>query len=174
MAGEDDAGREPAGFEVATGTGALPAGSARERAAAVRTAFEGLLQIRRLMNTGAAAPEGVPADWERRRPVRAVALALEAAGIPPSATDPDGRRIATGYCVRTADQAGVVRVEWLGPPGSGAAYAAHDALQGCAAALRRLGWEALEYRGPRGRRHLEVEPAGPPPTQTTLPAPYGA
>ncbi|MEU1663092.1 hypothetical protein ABZ547_05680 [Streptomyces sparsogenes] len=171
MAGEDGGGREPAGFEVATGTGALPSGSDRERAAAVRTAFEGLLQIRRLMNTGAAAPEGVPADWERRRPVRAVALALEAAGIPPSATDPEGRRIATGYCVRAAEQAGVVRadpagvvrVEWLGPPGSGAAYAAHDELQGCVAVLRRLGWEALEYRGPRGRRYLEVEPACPPP-----------
>ncbi|MGY0055740.1 hypothetical protein ACWY4P_04125 [Streptomyces sp. LZ34] len=158
MAGEDDIGRASVGFEMATGAGALPAGSARGREAAVRAAFEGLLQIRRLMSTGTAAPDGVPAEWERRQPVRAVALALEAAGIPPSAVDSEGGRIATGYCVRAADQAGVVRVEWLGPPGSGAAYAAQDELRNCVAVLRRLGWEALEYRGPRGRRYLEVEP----------------
>ncbi|MDX3229191.1 hypothetical protein [Streptomyces sp. ME19-01-6] len=162
MAGEGGVGRESAGFEVATGAGALPAGNAREREAAVQAAFEGLLQIRRLMNTGTATPENVPAEWERRQPVRAVALALEAAGIPPSATDPEERRIATGYCVRAADQADVVRIEWLGPPGSGAAYAAHEELKRCVDVLRRLGWEALEYRGPRGRRYLEAEPASPP------------
>ncbi|MES4901988.1 MULTISPECIES: hypothetical protein [unclassified Streptomyces] len=160
MSGEDDAGRASAGFEVATGAGPLPAGSGPGREAAVQAAFEGLLQIRRLMNT--APPERAPAEWERRRPVRAVALALEAAGVPPSATDAKGRRVATGYCVSATDQPGIVRVEWLGPPGSGAAYAAQDELRGCVAALRRLGWEALEYRGPRGRRYLEVEPASPP------------
>ncbi|WNF00413.1 hypothetical protein PS467_36360 [Streptomyces luomodiensis] len=151
-------------FEVATGATAGPAGDDPGRRAAVRTAFEGLLQIRRLMNTDAADPEGVPAEWERRRPVRAVALALEAAGVPPSALDAAGHRVATGYCLGTAERPGVVRVEWLGPPGSGAAYAAEEGLRNCAAVLRRLGWEALEYRGPRRRRHLEVEPApdGPP------------
>ncbi|MQS36185.1 hypothetical protein FFZ77_11405, partial [Streptomyces katsurahamanus] len=56
-------------FEVATGDGpAMP-----ERAAEVRAAFAGLAQIRRLTGDG-----GAPADWERRQPVRAVALALEA------------------------------------------------------------------------------------------------
>ncbi|MET7902323.1 hypothetical protein ABZS86_12885 [Streptomyces sp. NPDC005355] len=158
MTAEGDADRT-AGFEVATGAGGVPAGGARDREAAVRSAFEGLLQIRRLMNTGTATPDAVPAEWERRRPVRAVALALEAAGIPPSAVGTDGGRVTTGYCVRVADQAGVVRVDWLGPPGSGVAYAAPDELRKCAAVLRRLGWEALEYRGPRGRRYLEVEPA---------------
>ncbi|OPF80245.1 hypothetical protein VT50_0213970 [Streptomyces antioxidans] len=151
-------------FEVATGAAELPADEDRGRGAAVRTAFEGLLQIRRLMNTGAADPEGAPADWERRQPVRAVALALEAAGVPPSAVDAAGRRTATGYCLGAAERTGVVRVEWLGPPGSGAGYAAEGALRRCAEVLRRLGWEALEYRGPRRHRYLEVEPpvAGPP------------
>ncbi|MET7933159.1 hypothetical protein [Streptomyces sp. NPDC005322] len=158
MRADDGAGRTE-GFEVATGDGGLPAGSPRDRETAVRSAFEGLRQIRRLMNTGTAAPHEVPAAWERHRPVRAVALALEAAGIPPSAVGTDGGRVATGYRVRAADQAGAVRVDWLGPPGSGAAYAAQDELSKCAAVLRRLGWEALEYRGPRGRRYLEVEPA---------------
>ncbi|WP_211127439.1 hypothetical protein [Streptomyces yatensis] len=157
-------------FEVATGAAGVPEGDDRGRRAAVRTAFEGLLQIRRLMNADAADPEGVPAEWERRQPVRAVALALEAAGVPPSATDAEGRRTATGYCLGaaegtgTAEGTGVVRVEWLGPPGSGAGYAAEDALRDCAAVLRRLGWEALEYRGARRHRYLEVEPppVGPP------------
>ncbi|MEU7370946.1 hypothetical protein AB0B92_36340 [Streptomyces hygroscopicus] len=150
-------------FEVATGAAGAPSGDDRERRAAVRTAFEGLLQIRRLMNTDAADPEGVPAEWERRRPIRAVALALEAAGVPPSAVDADGHRVATGYCLGPAERAEVVRVEWLGPPGSGAGYAAQEALRNCAAVLRRLGWEALEYRGPRRRHHLEVEPPPPGP-----------
>ncbi|WP_262701085.1 MULTISPECIES: hypothetical protein [Streptomyces] len=154
-------------FEVATGAAELPGGDGRGREAAVRTAFEGLLQIRRLMNADTADTahtEGVPAEWERRQPVRAVALALEAAGVPPSAVDAEGRRTATGYCLGAAERTGVVRVEWLGPPGSGAGYAAEGALRNCAAVLRRLGWEALEYRGPRRHRYLEVEPppAGPP------------
>ncbi|MEU0927698.1 hypothetical protein HUF15_24620 [Streptomyces samsunensis] len=152
-------------FEVATGATEVPdGGDGRGRLAAVRTAFEGLLQIRRLMNTDAADPGGVPAEWERRQPVRAVAIALEAAGVPPSAMDTEGHRTATGYCLGAAERPGVVRVEWLGPPGSGAGYAAEDALRNCAAVLRRLGWEALEYRGPRRHRYLEVEPppAGPP------------
>ncbi|MGO4757714.1 hypothetical protein AB4212_55485 [Streptomyces sp. 2MCAF27] len=158
MAGEDDVGRASDGFEVATGSGPLPSESGRGREAAVRAAFEGLLQIRRLMNTS----DRVPAEWERRRPMRAVALALEAAGISPSAADSQGRRVATGYCVSAAERTGIVRVEWLGPSGSGAAYAAQDELRGCVAVLGRLGWEALEYRGPRGHRYLEVEPASPP------------
>ena len=54
-------------------------------------------------------------------------------------------------------------VECLGPPGSGAAQEEEAALTACAAALERLGWDALLYRGPRRRRFLEVEPAGPAP-----------
>ncbi|MEV6318879.1 hypothetical protein [Streptomyces sp. NPDC051776] len=151
-----DPGR-PGGFEAATGaTQALPAGPGRK--ASVREAFEGLLQIRRLMNTAAPDPLAVPAAWERRRPVRAVALALEAAGLPPSALNAEGQRIATGYCVGEAERQGAVRVDWLGPVGSGAAYASREALRECAAVLRGLGWEALEVRGPRNRWHLEAEP----------------
>ncbi|MFJ6788211.1 hypothetical protein [Streptomyces angustmyceticus] len=147
-----------AGFEVADGNGRPPAGTGPARAAAVRAAFNGLLQIRRLMNEGAADPPAVPAGWERHHVVRAVALALEAAGVTPSAVDEEGQRVATGYCVRAAEAPGVARVEWLGPAGSGAAYAEQEALRHCAAVLRRLGWEALEYRGPRRRRYLDIEP----------------
>ncbi|AZM87707.1 MULTISPECIES: hypothetical protein [Streptomyces] len=140
---------QPGGFEPATGDGPETAGAGR--AAEVRTAYEGLLQIRRLLAGGA----GVPAPWELRLMPRAVALVLEAAGFPPSAVDPAGRRTRTGY--RVAGAADRVEVTWAGPPGGGAAAQEQDRLKACAAELERHGWECLLYRGPRGRRFLEVE-----------------
>lgn len=151
------------GFEPLTGDGPPLSGPADERAGVVRTVFEGMLQIRRLTNTGHADPERVPAEWELHRPVRAVALALEAAGTPASAVAGSGERTATGYRVCEGESPGSVRVEWVGPSGSGAAHDEERSLAGCAASLQHLGWTALSYRGPRRRRFLEVEPpvAGP-------------
>ncbi|MCP9956437.1 hypothetical protein [Streptomyces sudanensis] len=155
-------------FEAATGDGpplpdreADPA-AAERRAAEVRVAYEGLLQIRRLTAPAGTDPGTAPAPWERKQPVRAVALALEAAGFPPSALDAEGRRVRTGYRVGPGERPGQVRVDWPGPPGGGAAQEEETALAGCARALERLGWEALLYRGPRRRRHLEVEPMPAP------------
>lgn len=145
------------GFEPATGDGPpLPAAGAAARAAAVATAHEGLLQIRRLTNAEHPVPESVPAAWELLRPVRAVALALEAAGVRPSAVDASGLRASKGYLVGSAP--GTVRVEWVGPAGSGAARDEEESLTRCATVLRGLGWTALLYRGPRRRRFLDVEP----------------
>ncbi|WP_405621182.1 hypothetical protein [Streptomyces sp. NBC_01508] len=158
MTAEGDAAR-PGGFAAATGDGPPSALAPDVRAAEVRVAFGGLVQIRRLTNTTAADPAAVPAAWERNQPVRAVALALEAAAIAPSALDGEGRRTATGFRVAEGERPGTVRVEWLGPHGSGAAQDEERRLTGCAAALTPLGWEALLYRGPRRRRFLEVEPA---------------
>ncbi|MFE3068615.1 hypothetical protein [Streptomyces sp. NPDC059247] len=149
------------GFEAATGDDppVAPA-DAEQRSREVRVALDGLLQIRRLTGFGGADPKAVPADWERRRPVRAVALALESGGVVPSSVDASGERTGTGYRVRAADRPGTVVVEWLGPPGGGAARTEAEALGACVPVLARLGWEALLYRGPRGRRFLEVEPRG--------------
>ncbi|MEU2023592.1 hypothetical protein ABZ565_15720 [Streptomyces sp. NPDC016469] len=156
-------GGEERGFEPATGDGPPALGEAEARAASVRSAWAGLRQIRRLANNGRADPESAPAPWELHRPVRAVALALEAAGLPASAVGPSGERTAKGYRVTAGASPGTVRVEWLGPAGSGAAYEEDGELPRCAAALREWGWTALLYRGPRGRRFLEVEPpAGRP------------
>ncbi|MFD7862043.1 hypothetical protein [Streptomyces sp. NPDC059783] len=155
-------GEERGGFEPATGKGVPPAETAEARAASVRAAWAGLLQIRRLTNGPDEAAESVPADWERHRPVRSVALALEAAGLPASAVDLSGRRVATGYQVTDGPSPGTARVEWLGPPGSGAVHEEEAELARCVAALRECGWTALLYRGPRRRRFLEVEPAGSP------------
>lgn len=149
-------------FEAATGDGpAPPEAEAEQRSREVRAAFEGLLQIRRLTHRQGGDPAASPADWERRQPVRAVALALEAARQPPSALDADGARTRTGYRVKAGERPGTAVVEWLGPPGSGAAQEEEPALTACAAALDRLGWDALLYRGPRRRHFLEVEPARP-------------
>ncbi|MFF8275760.1 hypothetical protein ACF05T_06530 [Streptomyces lateritius] len=146
-------------FEAATGDGPpLPAGEAEQRSREVRAAFEGLLQIRRLTARPGGDPTEVPAEWERRQPVRAVALALEAAKIAPSAVDASGVRLATGYRVTAGERPGTAVVEWLGPPGGGAAQEEEVALGACVPLLVRLGWEALLYRGPRRRRFLEVEP----------------
>ncbi|MFB7915769.1 hypothetical protein [Streptomyces sp. NPDC056061] len=149
-------------FEPATGDGP-PREPDDRRAPSVRAAFEGMLQIRRLTNASLPDPEGVPAPWETNRPIRAVALSLEASGLTASAVDGTGARTATGYRVARGETPGGVRVEWLGPVGSGAAHAEERELGRCAAALRELGWTVLLYRGPRRRRFLEVEPpAGAP------------
>ncbi|MET9951884.1 hypothetical protein ABZ135_10095 [Streptomyces sp. NPDC006339] len=152
------------GFEAATGDGPpLPEGEAEQRSREVRAAFEGLLQIRRVSHgQDGGDPAARPAAWERRQPVRAVALALEAAKQPPSAVDASGARVATGYRVTPGERPGTAVVEWLGPPASGVAQQEEAALTACASALTRLGWDALLYRGPRRHRFLEVEPAGPP------------
>uniref|UniRef100_A0AAU2JKR8 Uncharacterized protein n=1 Tax=Streptomyces sp. NBC_00049 TaxID=2903617 RepID=A0AAU2JKR8_9ACTN len=142
------------GFEAATGDGpeAAPAG----RVAELRTAYEGLLQIRRLVNGPAGT--GVPAPWEVRQAPRAVALVLEAAGITPSALDAEGRRARTGYRVAAGPEPAKAEVTWVGPPGGGAAEEEQERLTACAVELERLGWVCLLYRGPRRRRFLEVEP----------------
>ncbi|MFD3531232.1 hypothetical protein [Streptomyces sp. NPDC058664] len=148
-------------FEAATGDGPpVPPAEAEQRSREIRAALDGLLQIRRLTLRQGGDPAAVPADWERRRPVRAVALALESGGIAPSSVDASGARTGTGYRVRAGDRPETAVVEWLGPPGSGAAQEEAAALGACVTALARLGWEALLYRGPRGRRFLEVEPMG--------------
>ncbi|MEV4946721.1 hypothetical protein [Streptomyces sp. NPDC053755] len=150
-------------FDAATGDGPPPpGGEAEQRSREVRAAWEGLLQIRRLSGRGDDT-RTLPAEWERRQPVRAVALALEAAKSVPSAVDGSGARVVTGYRVTAGERPGTAVVEWLGPPGGGAPREQEPALTGLVAVLERVGWEALLYRGPRGRRFLEVEPAGPLP-----------
>ncbi|MFF2785892.1 hypothetical protein ACFVT6_03830 [Streptomyces sp. NPDC058049] len=146
------------GFEPATGDG--PAADPDGRQAELRTAYEGLLQIRRLVNGPAGA--AVPAPWEVRQLPRAVALVLEAAGIVPSALDAQGRRTRTGYRVAAGAEPGRAEVTWPGPAGGGAAGEEQERLTACAAVLEQLGWVCLLYRGPRRRRFLEVEPPGGP------------
>jgi hypothetical protein len=121
-----------------------------QRAAEVRAAWDGLLQMRRLQGDASA-----PAPWERMRPQWAVALALEAAGVSPMTTGHGGRPETMGYRVGPADQ-GVVRVEWHGPSVANARSEAESRLADCAAALTKAGWFNLHYIGPRRLRYLAV------------------
>ncbi|MFJ6938062.1 hypothetical protein [Streptomyces sp. NPDC101132] len=138
----------------------MPPERVRARAAEVRAAYEGLRQIRRLVNAAGDGrpgdPTERPAPWERERPLRAVSLALEAAGVPASAVDGAGRRTETGYVVRDGEEPGTVRVSWLGPPGGRAAEEEAARLAECRSVLERAGWDALLYRGARHRRYVEV------------------
>jgi hypothetical protein len=152
---------EPAyGDETAVGTGpgidADPAGRRAahdERAAEVGGAWAGVREIRRVSGAGE-----VPARWERERMAWAVALALEAAGVPASAVDRSGRRVRAGYRVGEGPEPGTVRVEWRGPATAPAGPEAEAALARCTALLAERGWAALAYLGPGRHRYLLVTP----------------
>ncbi|MFD6419608.1 hypothetical protein [Streptomyces sp. NPDC060194] len=111
-----------------------PAARARE----VHSAWQGLLEIRRLTNRDGAVDR--PCAWERGRLVPSAALALEAAGCRPG---PDG------YRVLPTDQPEAVAVHAPRP----------GPLAACAAALTAAGWQASEHGEPRTRvRYLLASP----------------
>ena len=112
------------------------------RAREVRSAWEGLLELRRMTNTDGATDR--PCGWERAHLVRAAALALEAAGHRPA-----GSAGTDGYRVRATPQPEAVAVH--APDG--------EALRACAGTLERAGWQAGEYTEPRSRaRYLLASP----------------
>ncbi|MEU5310939.1 hypothetical protein [Streptomyces sp. NPDC021562] len=104
------------------------------RAREVHSAWQGLLELRRMTNPDGATDR--PCGWERTHLVRAAALALEAAGHPPEG--PQG----PGYRVRATVQPEAVAV--YAPDGEG--------LRACAGTLEGAGWQTGEYTEPRTRR----------------------
>ncbi|WP_316780817.1 hypothetical protein [Streptomyces sasae] len=136
------AGRpEPDGVFSARVGGAETADDGPARAREVHSAWQGLLELRRMTNPDAAVDR--PCGWERAHLVRAAALALEAAGHPPEGPD------RAGYRVRATPQ-----------PEAVAVYEADgERLRACAATLERAGWQAGEYTEPRTRtRYLLASP----------------
>ena len=112
------------------------------RAREVRSAWQGLVEMRRMTNQGGATDR--PCAWERAHLVQAAALALEAAGCPPAEGDDGG-----GYRVGGTPQPEAVAVRDRGP----------DGIAGCAAALEQAGWQVSEHAEPRtGRRYLLASP----------------
>ncbi|MEV6503076.1 hypothetical protein [Streptomyces prunicolor] len=109
-------------------TGISPAARARE----VHSAWQGLLELRRMTNADGSVER--PCGWERTHLVQAAALALEAAGHRP-ATGLD----AEGYRVRATPQPEAVAVRE--PDG--------EALRACAGTLERAGWQVSEHKEPR-------------------------
>ncbi|MFE4667908.1 hypothetical protein ACFRI7_27720 [Streptomyces sp. NPDC056716] len=115
-------------------------GPARSRE--VHSAWQGLLELRRMTNPDGATDR--PCGWERSNLVRAAALALEAAGHRPA----DGTE-ESGYRVRATPQPDAVAVHEPDPA----------ALRACAATLERAGWQPGEYTEPRTRvRYLLASP----------------
>ncbi|MFD8543167.1 hypothetical protein [Streptomyces sp. NPDC059649] len=150
------------GLRVRTGAeraDAVETADTGARSAELRVALDGIRSIRRLTNPG-PEPQARPAEWERRRLLRTVSLLLEAGGMTPSAVGEDGEPVRTGYRASAGERTGLVVVRWAGPRGSGARYEERESLLRCREVLREWGFDALEVRGPGGRRYLEVE-AGP-------------
>ncbi|MEU3843743.1 hypothetical protein AB0E88_27355 [Streptomyces sp. NPDC028635] len=139
---------EPTPAQPATGVFSARPGGEDEppdtgpaRAREVHSAWQGLLELRRMTNPDGAVDR--PCGWERTHLVQAAALALEAAGQRPAGGGQDG------YRVRATAQPEAVAVHADAP----------DALGGCAAALEEAGWQAGEYTEPRTRaRYLLASP----------------
>jgi len=108
------------------------AGPARTRE--VHSAWQGLLELRRMTNPDGATDR--PCGWERTHLVQAAALALEAAGHRPATGQG-----AEGYRVGATPQPEAVAVR---EPDAAA-------LRACAVTLERAGWQVGEYTEPRTR-----------------------
>jgi hypothetical protein len=139
---------------VPAGTGVFAARIGGEESAAtgparireVHSAWQGLLELRRMTNRGGATDR--PCDWERAHLVQAAALALEAAGHRPAGVD-TAARPGGGYRVRATPQPEAVAVR---EPDV-------EALRACAATLERAGWQVGEHTDPRTReRYLLASP----------------
>ncbi|MGQ5229745.1 hypothetical protein ACW69C_02505 [Streptomyces sp. MN3] len=113
-----------------------PAAEGAARTREVRSAWQGMLELRRMTNPDASTDR--PCAWERTHLVQAAALALEAAGHRPAGAA-EGE---DGYRVRETPQ-----------PEAVAVYAPDAAaLRACAVTLEGAGWQAGEYTEPRTRR----------------------
>ncbi|MFF8539100.1 hypothetical protein ACF060_02230 [Streptomyces werraensis] len=112
-----------------------PAAEGPARTREVTSAWQGMLELRRMTNPDASTER--PCAWERTHLVQAAALALEAAGHRPAGADGED-----GYRVRDTPQ-----------PDAVAVYAPDAAaLRACAETLEGAGWQAGEYTEPRTRR----------------------
>ncbi|MFF8593355.1 hypothetical protein ACF061_18345 [Streptomyces sp. NPDC015220] len=133
----------PAGvFAARVGGEEQAADASPARAREVHSAWQGLLELRRMTNPDGSVDR--PCGWERTHLVRAAALALEAAGRRPAGPNGDD-----GYRVRATAQPEAVAVHGPGP----------EALREYAVALERAGWQAGEYTEPRTRaRYLLASP----------------
>ncbi|MFJ2256941.1 hypothetical protein ACIOKD_01150 [Streptomyces sp. NPDC087844] len=113
----------------------------------VHSAWQGLLEMRRMTNTGGVTDR--PCAWERTHLVQAAALALEEAGLRPAGTNTGTGSGAAGYRVRATPQPEAVAVR---EPDA-------EALRECAVTLEKAGWQVSEHTEPRtGVRYLLASP----------------
>ncbi|WP_172385366.1 hypothetical protein [Streptomyces sp. MNP-20] len=140
---------ETAPVEVPSGVFTARTGAAQDppvedgpaRAREVRGAWLGIVEMRRMTNPG--GDREAPCAWERTHRVRAVAIALEAAGRVPAGP---GRE---GYHVVDTAQPDAVEV-W---------EASGEGVRACGAVLERAGWLVSEHGDARtGRRYVLASP----------------
>ncbi|MFC9846547.1 hypothetical protein ACFWFF_17470 [Streptomyces sp. NPDC060223] len=132
-----------AGVFAARIGGEQAADSGPSRIREVHSAWQGLLEMRRMTNPDGATDR--PCAWERTHLVQAAALALEAAGHRPADADAG----SAGYRVRATPQPEAVAVREPDP----------DALRACAATLEKAGWQVGEHTEPRtGARYVLASP----------------
>ena len=148
-----DAPRAETGvFTARVGGEEEPPDGGPSRVREVHSAWQGLLELRRMTNPDGALDR--PCGWERTHLVQAAALALEAAGHRPAGPDSDrpdtaGPDADDGYRVRATPQPDAVAVR--GPD--------DGTLGACAATLEKAGWHASEHTDPRSRtRYLLASP----------------
>ncbi|MFW6694755.1 hypothetical protein [Streptomyces sp. MAR4 CNX-425] len=146
VAGAEGGRQDPAPpgvFAARTGGGPAPPDAAA-RAREVRSAWEGLAELRRVTNADGATD--VPCAWERTHLASAAALALEAAGAPPATPE------TAGYVVAAAEhQPEAVRVDWRPGP------ALRELVRG-AGALESAGWQVSEHPERDGGMYLLASP----------------
>ncbi|MFJ4491735.1 hypothetical protein [Streptomyces diastaticus] len=126
------------GFRARTGVADdPPGGAARLREA--RAAWSGMRELRRMTRADGATDR--LCGWERQHPVRAAALALEAAGFPPASQEPGG------YQVRESPQPDAVQIAPVGgtPP--------DRVEEAWSRTLTEAGWQVSHHQG--------VRPPGP-------------
>ncbi|WP_406724744.1 hypothetical protein WJ438_08965 [Streptomyces sp. GD-15H] len=129
-------------FAARVGGEATASGTGPARLREVRSAWQGMLELRRMTNPDGATDR--PCGWERAHLVQAAALALEAAGCRPAGEGAEG-----GYRVRETPQPEAVAVYEVDG----------EALRACAATLEGAGWQVGEHTEPRTRtRYLLASP----------------
>ncbi|MFE0727311.1 hypothetical protein ACFW2X_03485 [Streptomyces antibioticus] len=139
---ETPAGADTGVFAARVGGEAEAGADGPARVREVHSAWQGLLELRRMTNPDGTADR--PCGWERTHLVRAAALALEAAGHRPAGPDTSG-----GYRVRATPQPEAVAVS---APDDGT-------LAACAATLEKAGWQTGAHTEPRTRaRYLLASP----------------
>jgi hypothetical protein len=140
----------PGVFAARTGTEPASAERGARRAREVHSAWQGLVEMRRLTNPQADTSR--PCLWERAHLVQAAALALEAAHCRPATSAKD----ATGYQVSQTPQPEAVRISWQGED---AAENGDPGLPGCARALEQAGWQVSTHADRRsGSSYLLASP----------------
>ncbi|WP_327352378.1 hypothetical protein [Streptomyces sp. NBC_01304] len=123
-------------FRARTGAEPWTAGPHRERE--VRSAWQGLVELRRMTNTDGATER--PCGWERTHLAQAAALALEAAGCRPAG---GAGGTGGGYAVAETPQPEAVAVRL--------SAGAEGEIRACSEALERAGWQVSEHAGRGGQ-----------------------